>query len=69
MSVKIKISDIYMGDSRSVVNDNTKAAYAHVKSQRVTTLAQSNKVKSHLTLRSSQDLASSRCHAYKFLIP
>jgi len=66
--VKAKKSN-YMGNNRSVFNGNTKAQYAHVKSQGVTVAVKSNTVKSHLALRSSQELASARCSAYKFLIP
>jgi hypothetical protein len=60
-----------MGNNRLIFNqDKAKATYAHVKTHLPDiALVQSTKVKSYLTTRTSEDLNSSRCSAYKYLIP
>ena len=60
-----------MGNNRLIFNqDKAKAAYVRVKTHLPdVTLAQSTKVKSYLTIRTSEELNASRCPAYKYLIP
>lgn len=60
-----------MGNNLHIFNqDKTKAAYAGAKVHASdVTVVKSAKVKSYLTTRSTKDLHSSRCAAYKYLIP
>lgn len=60
-----------MGNNLHIFNqDKTKAAYAGARAHaNDVTVVTSTKVKSYLITRSTEDLRSSRCAAYKYLIP